>query len=58
MRASFHALSSTWRCLAIAGLCSAGSAQALELWHYGTLRLSPQRHQAVRGRVRHIHRLG
>lgn len=33
--------------LAGCGLLAAGSAQALELWHYGTLRLGPQRCEAT-----------
>ena len=47
MRSLFRSVPSIWRGLALAGLCSAGSAQALELWHYGTLRLSPQRCEAT-----------
>ena len=38
------------RALALASLAgwgALGSAQALELWHYGTLRLSPQRCEAT-----------
>lgn len=31
----------------LAGLGALGNAQALELWHYGTLRLSPQRCEAT-----------
>jgi len=33
--------------LACAGLLSAGHAQALDLWHYGTLHLGPQRCEAT-----------
>lgn len=33
--------------LAACSLLAAGTVQALELWHYGTLRLSPQRCEAA-----------